>query len=161
MLVERRVTMDLGAACVKQAPRFRLKPVLQCVRWLACGTEGDHGFGCCAREEWVAFVGEWRGTSACERAVGRAVWRRWRWAMKRPGRQTRPTYGRSGSLRVCARGNLRPGESRPVFCELWSHSTWVGYRGLGAGGAIWARRSFLPTLLVEVVCGEGVGLAFR
>jgi hypothetical protein len=42
--------MDLGTARVKQAPRFRLKPVLQYVRWLDGGTEGKHGFGSCARE---------------------------------------------------------------------------------------------------------------
>jgi hypothetical protein len=42
--------MDLGVACVKQAPRFRLKPGLQYVRWLDGGTEGKHGFGSCVRE---------------------------------------------------------------------------------------------------------------
>ena len=41
--------MDLGAARVKQAPRFRLKPVLQYVRWLASnlGCCGASRTGCC------------------------------------------------------------------------------------------------------------------
>ena len=62
------------------------------------------------------------GTSACERVGGRAVWRRRPWREAAFRRQTRPTYGRSGSLTACDRGNLLLVETPPVFyesCYLW------------------------------------------
>ena len=154
--------MDLGAACVKQASRFRLKPVLQYVRWLDCGTEGNHGFGSCVREEWEAFVGERRGTSACERDDGRAVWRRW--AKKRPGRQTRPTYGAercavplfggaggAGSAAACERAGGR---------AVWRRWRWAVKRP-GRQTRPTYGRSAVPCLCLEVPEVPEVPVALR